>query len=100
MNAPIAPTVSLENLARLPDVTPDAAAPSKAVVPAAASGLLGVVALAAWRLVPMVLAARRDRLRRAAVRRNLWIAGGVGIAALALGAWKVRGRADQVASGT
>lgn len=87
MNAPVAPPVDLANLARIAKVAPIPAIPRKRAAKKAipVSTLLTAAGVLAWRLAPIVL----ERRRRSS-RRSMWIAGGLGAATLALGAWQLQ----------
>ena len=87
MNAPVTPPVDLANLANIEKVAPIKAIQrrraAKRAIPV--STLLTAAGVLAWRLAPIVL----ERRRRAS-RRSLWIAGGLGAATLAIGAWQLQ----------
>lgn len=80
MNAPVPPTVSLANLSNVRILAKKQEAKELRVLGA----LLGAAGILAWRLSPLVV----ERRRRSA--RGLWIAGGLGCAALALAGWQLQ----------
>src|SRR6187402_1070500 len=91
MNAPVTPPVDLANLANIGAID-EIAAPIKAIQRKRAaktaipvSTLLTAAGVLAWRLAPIVL----ERRRRSS-RHNMWIAGGLGAATLAVGAWQLQ----------
>ena len=87
MNAPVTPPVDLANLANLENVAPIKAIRRKRAAKKAlpVSTLLTAAGVLAWRLAPIVLERRRK-----ASRHDLWIAGGIGVATLAVGAWQLQ----------
>lgn len=86
MNAPVIPPLDLAPLAKVENVAQiraiKAKEEAKRDVPIAS--LVAAAGVLAWRLAPVVL----ERRRRSS--RNLWIAGGLGAAAVALGAWQLQ----------
>ena len=87
MNAPVPPPVELANLANIENVTQIKALKGKRTAKKAipVATLLTAAGVLAWRLAPVLL----ERRRRSS-RHDLWIAGGVGAATLALGAWQLQ----------
>lgn len=86
MNAPVIPPLDLAPLAKVDNVAQiraiKAKEEAKRDVPVAT--LIAAAGALAWRLAPVV----QERRRRSS--RNLWIAGGLGAAAVALGAWQLQ----------
>ena len=87
MNAPVTPPVDLANLANVENVSQIQAIQEKRTAKKAIplTTLLTAAGVLAWRLAPIVLERRRK-----ASRHELWIAGGIGAATLAVGAWQLQ----------